>query len=127
MRGDKRFTYTFCIFVDKGEQQKNLLKIFATRFHTVATHLFTLGPEVIHTTSVYDLLRSQKLSRIRATQGLAERSPRKTSGNREWDGGGISPSDSEGSQSVARGSLYRQHWARCFCMIKPHSLQKQEI
>lgn len=121
------FTYTFWGFIDKGEHQKSLLEIFAISFHTVATHLFTLKPEVIHTTSGYDLLRSQKLSRIRATQALAERSPRKTSGSREWDGGGVFPSDSEWSQSAARGSLYRQHWAKRFCVIKPRSLQKQEI
>lgn len=98
--------------------------MFAISFRTVATHLFTLGPEVIHTTSGCGLLRSQKLIRIRATQCLAERSPRKTPGSREWDGGGISPSDSERSQPAARGSTYPQRWPKCFCAIKPRSVQK---
>jgi len=73
------------VFNDKGEHQKNLLKMFAIHFHTVWTHLFTLGPEVIYTTSDCDL-RSQKPSGIRAIQCLAERSPRKTTDSREWDG-----------------------------------------
>lgn len=43
-------------FIDKREHQKNLPETFAISFHTVATLVFMLGPEVIQTTSGCDLL-----------------------------------------------------------------------